>query len=270
MAEQQEQPFANYLHVVDILLTGLPSSKRQEIHRELFAHLEDAASERGLSTADLDLQREVIVSLGSGITLGEELYKAHRRPDYTKRIFDICLATFFLLLLSPLLALIALLIKLDSPGPVFYRSTQVGRDGRRFKLYAFRTMNCWQDTALSTELPANARITRIGHFLRNTLLDELPRLLNVLRGDMSLIGHLPTQAREISFDDPRWRRVLLERPGISSSCLIANGLGFRYFGNRSVDELESNMEYLKYRSFRYDLYLIGRTLALVWQQWQKS
>ena len=150
-----------------------------------------------------------------------------RSSQILKRSFDLAGSTLGLLVLSPLLALIAVAIKLDSPGPVFYRQRRIGRNDRDFRIIKFRTMVEDADRRKPTLVPRNdaapgffkitddPRITRVGRWLRRTSLDELPQLLNVLRGDMSLVGPRPL----ISEEDAKiegWNRSRLElTPGMT-------------------------------------------------------
>jgi lipopolysaccharide/colanic/teichoic acid biosynthesis glycosyltransferase len=116
-----------------------------------------------------------------------------------KRLFDLLLAGFGVLLLAPLLGLIALAIKLDSPGPVFFRQVRVGRYGREFRIHKFRTMRVDAE-ALGAQITVGAdpRITRVGHWLRASKVDELPQLLDVLQGSMSLVGPRPEVPRYVA------------------------------------------------------------------------
>lgn len=129
---------------------------------------------------------------------------------FIKRCFDFCFATIFLALASPLYLFIALLVKLDSPGPVFYRQTRIGLHGSEFKVWKFRTMvanadhlqknvevsNQWKDGVLF-QMEQDPRITRVGRFLRHYSLDELPQLFNVVQGEMSLVGPRPVPNRDV-------------------------------------------------------------------------
>jgi exopolysaccharide biosynthesis polyprenyl glycosylphosphotransferase len=159
--------------------------------------------------------------------LGVRTFNLSRSSRLIKRLFDILGATGALVLLSPLLAAIAVVVKLSSPGPIFFRQERVGRDGRSFELLKFRSMVADAE-ARKAELAAHnqaaegffkiaddPRITRVGRFLRRTNLDELPQLLNVLRGEMSLVGPRPLIPQE----DERvvgWHRRRLElTPGIT-------------------------------------------------------
>lgn len=134
-----------------------------------------------------------------------------------KRLFDVAGAGAGLLLLSPLFVLIAVAIKLDSPGPVFYRQERVGRHGVPFRIFKFRTMVAAQaGGAAQITVAGDARITRTGHFLRRWKLDELPQLIDVLRGTMSLVGPRPEVPRYVAQYPAEWReRVLSVRPGIT-------------------------------------------------------
>ena len=134
-----------------------------------------------------------------------------------KRAFDIVAAAIGLLLLSPLLLGVALLIKLDTPGPVFYRQLRVGRYGQPFSIFKFRTMATEQASgAAQLTVAGDARITRTGQWLRRYKIDELPQLIDVLRGTMSLVGPRPEVPRYVAQYPLEWRdRVLSVRPGIT-------------------------------------------------------
>jgi lipopolysaccharide/colanic/teichoic acid biosynthesis glycosyltransferase len=134
-----------------------------------------------------------------------------------KRLFDLTVASIALLLLAPLLALLALTIRLDSPGPVFFRQVRVGRHGREFRIHKFRTMVADAPAqGLPLTVGEDPRITRVGRWLRRTRLDELPQLLDVLQGTMSLVGPRPEVPRYVALYPPDLRqRVLAVRPGIT-------------------------------------------------------
>jgi lipopolysaccharide/colanic/teichoic acid biosynthesis glycosyltransferase len=132
-----------------------------------------------------------------------------------KRAFDLLVATAALLLLAPLLLGVALLIKLDSPGPVFFRQERVGRFGVPFRIHKFRTMRAGA-AGLAITVGADPRITRAGTFLRRTRLDELPQFIDVLQGTMSLVGPRPEVPRYVALYPPALReRALAVRPGIT-------------------------------------------------------
>jgi lipopolysaccharide/colanic/teichoic acid biosynthesis glycosyltransferase len=132
-----------------------------------------------------------------------------------KRLFDIAVATLALLLLSPLLLVLALVVKLDSPGPVFFRQQRVGRHGVPFRIHKLRTMRHGA-AGLALTVGDDARITRAGRWLRRTRLDELPQLIDVLQGTMSLVGPRPEVPRYVAHYPPALReRALAVRPGIT-------------------------------------------------------
>lgn len=138
-----------------------------------------------------------------------------------KRAFDIIASALGLIALSPLFAAVAIWIKCDSPGPVFYRQTRVGRGGRDFRLYKFRSMRPGSDKAgLITVGGRDPRVTRSGYYIRKYKLDEFPQLINVLVGDMSLVGPRPEVRKYVDLYTPAQRRVLDVRPGITSLASI--------------------------------------------------
>ncbi len=142
-----------------------------------------------------------------------------------KRLFDVLLSSIGLLLLMPLLGLIALCVKLDSPGPVMFRQERVGRFGQPFRIHKFRTMRHAMpgqpSQGLQITVGADSRITRVGHFLRASKLDELPQLLDVWLGDMSLVGPRPEVPRYVAHYPAVLReKVLSVRPGITDIASI--------------------------------------------------
>jgi lipopolysaccharide/colanic/teichoic acid biosynthesis glycosyltransferase len=192
-----------------------------------------------------------------------------------KRMFDIVVSLAGLMLLSPLLVGIALWVKLDSPGPVFFRQERVGRHGVPFHIHKFRTMAHGAQGAQIT-VGADRRITRAGAFLRRLKLDELPQLIDVLKGDMSLVGPRPEVPRYVAMYPAGLReKVLSVRPGITD---IAS-LEYRDEGERLARaknpeheymhvvmpaKLQLAASYVDQASFAFDLRLILRTFKLVW------
>ena len=136
-------------------------------------------------------------------------------------MFDVLGAALALVVLSPLLLAAALLVKLDSPGPVFFRQTRVGRHGVPFRIHKFRTMRHGA-TGLEITVGADPRITRVGAWLRRTRIDELPQFIDVLQGTMSLVGPRPEVPRYVALYPPALReRVLAVRPGITDPASLA-------------------------------------------------
>lgn len=176
-----------------------------------------------------------------------------------KRVLDLAVASLGLLLLAPLLLLIAAAIKLDSPGPVFYRQERVGRHGKPFRIFKFRTMAVTSapDGAQITAA-GDSRITRVGALLRRSKLDELAQLVDVLRGTMSLVGPRPEVPRYVAHYPPEWReRLLSVRPGITDDASV------RYRDEsdllaRAVDPEREYLEVILPMKLRYALRYVDR------------
>ena len=138
-----------------------------------------------------------------------------------KRLFDITASGLGLLVLSPLFLILAVWIKLDSPGPVFYRQVRVGRGNKDFRLFKFRSMRVGSDKkGLITVGGHDPRVTRSGYYIRKYKLDELPQLINVFVGDMSLVGPRPEVRKYVDLYTPEQLRVLDVRPGITDMASI--------------------------------------------------
>ena len=148
---------------------------------------------------------------------------ARRKPQLiAKRAMDIVLSACALAILWPLLLLIALAIWIDDPGPVFYRQVRVGRNGKTFRIFKFRSMVMDADKkGLAITVGRDSRITRVGAVLRKTKLDELAQLLNVILGQMSFVGPRPEVPKYVELYTPYQRQVLLVRPGITDYASIA-------------------------------------------------
>ena len=198
-------------------------------------------------------------------------------PDTLKRALDIAIAGLALVLLAPLIALVALLVKLESRGPVFFRQTRVGRHGEPFRIFKFRTMAHAAEAAGGSELTVegDARITRVGAFLRRSKLDELPQLIDVLRGTMSLVGPRPEVPRYVEHYPPADReRVLSVRPGITDFASLRyrdeNALLARasdpereYIDVILPSKLRYALDYVDHGSVADDLRVLGLTLRTV-------
>jgi lipopolysaccharide/colanic/teichoic acid biosynthesis glycosyltransferase len=139
-----------------------------------------------------------------------------------KRMLDVVGSAFGLLVLLPVLAVIAIIIKIDSRGPIFFRQERVGLRGRPFRIFKFRSMKVGAERAgTALTVRADTRITRVGQFLRRTKLDELPQLINVLAGDMSIVGPRPEVPEFMKFYTPTQRAIILSlRPGITDYAAI--------------------------------------------------
>lgn len=144
-----------------------------------------------------------------------------RQSERVKRGFDVTLAAAGLVILAPVLLAVGVAVRLDSPGPAVFRQTRVGRHGRPFRIHKFRTMRVGHDgRPVSTR--ADTRVTRLGGFLRRSKLDELPQLLDVVAGTMSLVGPRPELPEFVDLWPPELRRIILSvRPGITDPASIA-------------------------------------------------
>lgn len=201
---------------------------------------------------------------------------ARRKPQLiAKRAMDIVLSACALAILWPLLLLIALAIWIDDPGPVFYRQVRVGRNGKTFRIFKFRSMVMDADKkGLAITVGRDSRITRVGAVLRKTKLDELAQLLNVLFGQMSFVGPRPEVPKYVELYTPYQRQVLLVRPGITDYASIAyrneNDLlagapnpEAMYIKQIMPDKIELNMKYLREISPLADIRLILKTIVAV-------
>jgi lipopolysaccharide/colanic/teichoic acid biosynthesis glycosyltransferase len=193
-----------------------------------------------------------------------------------KRLFDIVAAAAGLIVLAPVIVVAALAIKLDSRGPVFFMQKRVGRSFRPFWIYKFRTMvDKAGPGASSITVGADPRITRVGHWLRKSKIDELPQLLNILRGDMTFVGPRPEVARYVELFRSDYDEILKVRPGLTDLASLkyrdeAALLGAvknpeeEYLCRLLPDKIRLAKEYIRRASFVYDVGLIFKTLrALV-------
>lgn len=189
-----------------------------------------------------------------------------------RRTIDVVAAAAGLALLAPLLAVVAALIKATSPGPVFHRSERTGRGGRAFRLYKFRSMRSGSDrTGPGITTAGDARVTPVGRWLRKTKVDELPQLLNVLRGEMALVGPRPEDPRYVALYTAEQRRVLEALPGMTSAAsvryrheeeLLTGPDWERTYRERVLpDKLGIELEYLRGRSLWSDAGVLLRTFG---------
>lgn len=188
-----------------------------------------------------------------------------------KRGFDILAALLALVVLAPLLLILALLVALGSPGGAFFRQVRVGKGGREFRLLKFRTMRPGSESQGQITVGGrDPRITRIGYLLRKTKLDELPQLLNIVRGDMSIVGPRPEVPRYVAMYSPEQRHVLSVRPGLTSLASIAYIDENEVLGRASDPErayvqevmpakLALDLRYVREQGLGMDLRIIMRT-----------
>ena len=192
------------------------------------------------------------------------------RYEKIKRFFDICLSAAALVVLSPLLLVIAILIYLEDKGPVIYTQTRIGKDGRAFKLYKFRSMCVDADEKLKDlqklnerdgpvfKIKNDPRVTKVGKFIRKTCIDELPQLVNIIKGDMSIVGPRPPLPNEVEQYNSYQKQRLLVVPGLTCYWQIQKG------EETTFDEwVELDLKYIKERSILLDFRLILLTFKVI-------
>ena|SRR5918912_2186909 len=191
-------------------------------------------------------------------------------PRRIKRVVDLVLASALLVLAAPAMAAVAVAVRLDSPGPALFVQRRVGLRGREFRMFKFRSMCIDAEQRLAglahlnvggdhlIRIPSDPRVTRLGSLLRRTSLDELPQLLNVLRGDMSLVGPRPQSPAEVALYSSRERARLEVPPGMTGLWQVTAR------DTPSFDEwIRLDLEYLERWSLRLDLEILARTPGVV-------
>jgi len=260
----------------DMLVLSLDDLPAAEQHSDdTFFKMVNFCEKRGVSLYSLPPSFHVTVTqdeVGSlaGVPI-VRLRDAHLHPFYAvvKRVMDICIAASVLLVGLPLWLAIAALIKLTSKGPVFFVQTRAGLHGRPFRIYKFRTMVQDAESRLSEvvdidklEVPGfkiknDPRVTRLGRLLRRLSLDEIPQLINVLKGDMSLVGPRPEMPALVGRYTPEQRRRLKGRPGITGlQQVMARGVPL-------AAATKYDLTYLKNQSLLVDLYILFKTVVVV-------
>lgn len=189
-----------------------------------------------------------------------------------KRLFDIVSSGIGLLCLAPVFVVMAIWIKLDSRGPVFYRQTRVGRYGRDFRIFKFRSMRVGSDKGRQITVgERDPRITRSGYFIRRYKIDELPQLINVFLGDMAIVGPRPEVRKYVDLYSEEQRKVFQVRPGITDLASIkyrnenellsqVDDPDTYYIDVIMPDKLAINLEYIRHQSFMGDIKIIFNTL----------
>lgn len=199
-----------------------------------------------------------------------------KKIQAVKRAFDLLLAFVGLIIFSPLLLLAAILIKIDSKGPAFFWQERVGKDFRIFRICKLRTMHDgnFRDKTLLTR-SGDKRVTRLGRILRKYKIDELPQLINVLKGEMSFVGPRPEVKRYVDAFGPDYSRLLMVRPGITdpASVFFSNeeelltgdsDLEGEYIRNILPRKIELSCAYLENMGLLTDMRIIFKTLSNVW------
>lgn len=202
--------------------------------------------------------------------IGTEAVKSQPLYEAAKRLFDILAATLGLIFFLPQIPFLALLVKLESPGPFLFRQERVGKDGRHFFCYKIRSMvdnaellkqslsHLNEADGAAFKIRRDPRITRVGQFVRRSSLDEFPQLLNVLRGEMSVVGPRPQVPEEVAQYRPEHRERLLVKPGLTCLWQVSgrNDLDFEEW-------MRMDREYVAKRGMKMDMWIILHTLPAV-------
>jgi lipopolysaccharide/colanic/teichoic acid biosynthesis glycosyltransferase len=191
-----------------------------------------------------------------------------------KRLFDIVSSLSVLLILFPLFLVVAIAIVLDSKGGVFYRQARVGKDGKEFGLLKFRTMRPDSDSVKITVGDRDPRITAVGYFLRKSKLDELPQLLNIIKGEMSVVGPRPEVKQYVDLYSNTQLKVLSVKPGLSDLATLeyvkeaeilaqSSDPEETYVNDIMPDKLSLSLRYINQQSFMLDLKIIFKTIGRI-------
>ena len=191
-----------------------------------------------------------------------------------KRLFDIVSSGIVLVLLSPILVLVAILITVDSNGGVFYRQERIGKGGKPFNLFKFRTMRPNNDQRKITVGHRDPRVTKVGYYLRKFKIDEFPQLLNILKGEMSVVGPRPEVERYVNLYNEEQKRVLTVMPGLtdyasleyvheSETLARAEDPEYAYIHEIMPHKLELNLKYIQDAGLVTDVKIILRTILRI-------
>ena len=233
---------------------GLVSiSLKQGIHCLMSPKIDDMEFD-GMSTQSL---KAVVDTAREFIPDGMSSFERN-----TKRVFDLCLATILLIVFSPLFLICLIAIKAGDGGPVIYKQERIGRFGRPFFIYKFRSMRVDAESAGPALYSGDddPRLTKVGKFLRQHHLDELPQLWNVFKGDMAFIGHRPERRfyiDQIMEQDPRYYFLYQIRPGVTSYSTLKNG--YTDSMEKMLRRLEFDLYYLRHRSWWFDIKILWQT-----------
>jgi lipopolysaccharide/colanic/teichoic acid biosynthesis glycosyltransferase len=178
--------------------------------------------------------------------------------SFGKRALDLAIGIPAILACAPLLAVVAIIVRLDSPGPILFKQERLGRYGKTFVVYKFRTMTDRPRSNTYEIFGHDAEVTRVGYWLRRFKMDELPQLFNVIKGDMSLVGPRPPLPAQLADYDVRVRRRLTVRPGLTGLAQVYGGIHLPW-----PQRWEYDVYYADHLSFGLDLWILWRTLAVI-------
>lgn len=216
-------------------------------------------------------QRSAVPAIGGRLArAGAKMLRAVTRTDAARRVLDIAVSGLAVVMLAPLLAAAALAVRLESPGPVIFCQTRVGRDGQTFRMFKFRSMFIDAEARRDALLAASdrqgicfkarndPRVTRVGRFIRRCSIDELPQIFNVLRGDMAIVGPRPALPSEVAAYPARALGRLAVKPGITGVWQVSGraDVGFDQM-------IDMDLAYITARSVLLDLTLISKTFRAV-------
>ena len=204
------------------------------------------------------------------IQINREQIESRNVYHFTKRVLDVVLSMLGLIILSPVMIVIAYKIKSEDGGPILYKQVRIGKNGCKFKMYKFRSMVINADRLLEKlknqnevdgamfKMKHDPRITRIGHFIRKHSLDELPQLVNVLRGDLSLVGPRPPLPSEVEQYTDYDKQRLYVTPGCTGlwQATMRNGVGFGKM-------VELDLYYIQHASLSYDFKIVWKTIVIM-------
>lgn len=224
-----------------------------------------------ISKSEIESEAVYKVAADESMNSLEDKVESQRFYLFSKRLMDITGALFGLIILSPVLLVISLMIKLDDPkGKVIFKQVRVGKKGKKFYIYKFRSMvsnaeqlldnllNKNETTGAMFKMKDDPRVTRIGHFLRKTSLDELPQLVNVLKGDMSLVGPRPPLPREVVRYSNYDKQRLLVTPGCTGLWQVSgrSNIGFN-------EMVKLDLQYIKERNLIVDIKIVIKTVLVL-------
>jgi len=209
-----------------------------------------------------------VIAVGTGV-MGLGAHLARRYFDVTKEVIDIVLGTIAFVLTLPLLTFCTILVRFSSPGPVFYKQVRVGKDGREFTMYKFRTMRSDAEAISGAKWAEenDPRIVTSCRWMRISHADELPQILNVIKGEMSLVGPRPERLailEELEKTYPHVRQRLVVRPGITGLAQVRNGYDSTVEGFGA--KLKSDLEYIENRGWRRELRILLATFGKVYDK----
>ena len=245
-------------HKADLLVIAIPS-----LSSERFAEVVNEALDAGIGVAYMARRSQQpshaldFLDVDGLMLASYREVDSHTTYDPSKRVVDLIVASASLILFAPLFAVFSLLIRIDSPGPALFIQERVGGHGKLFRLFKFRTM--YADAPRYANSPtegSDPRITRVGRFLRRSSLDELPQLLNVIRGDMSLVGPRPEMPFVVDRYTPWVSQRLIVKPGITGLWQLSADRAFPIHDNVQYD-----LYYIRNRGFFIDIAILLHTLA---------